>query len=302
MIGGMTGRAWLVLRRAVAAFGEDQAGRLGASLAFFTALSLAPFFIFAVSVAGLLLEQDRIRAEVLRHVGSLIGKPGVQVAEMLFANALSAYASSSGVFATSLGVVVLLFSASAVLHELREALNRIFRAAPPKRSLLQLALARFISVTLVFSLGFLLAVSLLFSTALGAFSLSLNARLPLPAVVLAVLDVLVTTLLLSLLFGLLYRFLPNVRLRWREILPGALLSAVIFTAGKWSIGVFLGNSLLSTAYGAAGSLVVFLLWVFFTAQLFFFGAEVVKVCHDLREKELENLSPGPSPTSVLEPL
>jgi membrane protein len=273
----MAGETWQVLRGAVQGFIRDRAGRMGASLAFFTALSLAPFFIFAVSLAGLLLDQTQVRAEVMRHVGALVGRPGVRVTELLFDNALDAYAASSGIFATGLGMVVLLFAASAVLHELRDALNSIFRAAPPVRGWLRTALERFVSVALVFSLGFLLAVSLLFSTALGAFSARAQAAFPLPAALFAVLDVILNVGLTGLLFAFLYRYLPNVSLRWRDVLPGAALSAAVFTFAKWAFGVFLGNSLLATAYGAAGSLVVFLLWVFFTAQLFFFGAEVVKV-------------------------
>ena len=269
-----------VLKAALAAWQRDQAGRLGASLAFFTALSLAPFFIFSVTIAGLLLERDQIRAEVLNQVGSLVGAPGIQITEMLFSTALTAYGERSGIYATSIGVVVLLFAASAVLHELRDALNLIFRAAPaPKQGLLRLALQRFVSVALVFSFGFLLAVSLLFSASLTAFTGSVSRRLGLPPGVLGLLDIVFNIILLTLLFGLVYKYLPHVKLRWREVGAGALLTAVLFTAGKWTIGVFIGNSFIASAYGAAGSLIVFLLWVFFAAQLFFFGAEVVKVYH-----------------------
>ena len=209
---------------------------------------------------------------------------------MLFANALEAYSSQSGIFTTGIGVVVLLFAASAVMHELRDALNKIFRALPPKQPILKIVLERFISITLVFSIGFLLAVSLMFSAALSAFTVSVSNRLSLSPAFLTALDVAFNILLMTVVFGLLYKYLPNTSLRWREVGLGAFLTALIFTAGKWSIGLFLGNSLLASAYGAAGSLVVFLLWVFFIAQLFFYGAEVVKVYHDEAETRAETRS------------
>lgn len=276
----MISEVWQVLKAALAAWQRDQGGRLGAALAFYTALSLAPFFIFSVTIAGFLLERDKVRVGVLHQVALLVGAPGVEVTEMLFRTALEAYGERSGIYATGIGVLVLLFSASAVLHELRDALNLIFRVAPaPQRGLLRLILERFVSIALVFSFGFLLAVSLLFSASLTAFTGSVSQRLGLPVGVLGLLDVAFNLLLLTLLFGLVYKYLPHVKLRWREVGAGAFLTATLFTAGKWSIGLFLGNSFIASAYGAAGSLIVFLLWVFFTAQLFFFGAEVVKVYH-----------------------
>jgi len=278
----MLKRGWAILFGACKAWLEDKGGRLGASLAFYTALSLAPFFIFSVSVAGLILEREVVQTEVLKQVHQLVGEPGVEVTRVLFDNALDAYRSRSGVFATGFGVIVMLLSSSAVLHELRGELNTIFKAPPhPKRALLWAVLERLISLALVLGFCFLLAVSLFFSTGLSATVLFVSERLALSATLLGSLDAVFNIIFLTAIFAVLYRYLPNVSLRWREVWGGALFVALVFTIGKWSIGLFLGNSFIASAYGAAGSLVVFLLWVFFTAQLFFFGAEIIKVSRNL---------------------
>ena len=279
-------QSWHLLRDSFTAWQQDNGGRLGAALAFYTALSLAPFFIFSVSAASLVLEREAVQVQVLHQVEDLVGLPGVQVTELLFENALQAYASRSGIFATGIGIVVLLMASSAVLHELRDALNLIFDAVPePERPLLNALLRRFVSLALVLSLGFLLVVSLLFSASLTTFTGTLTTQLNLPTPLLTFLDIFVNVTLLSSIFALLYKYLPNIKLGWREVWAGALLTATVFTLGKWSIGLFLGRSVVASAYGAAGSLVVFLLWVFFSAQLFFFGAEFVRVFGDYREAQ-----------------
>jgi len=285
----MLTQSWHVLKASFEAWQDDEGGRLGAALAFYTALSLAPFFIFSVSAASLVLEREAVQAQVLHQVEDLVGLPGVQITEMLFSTALQAYASRSGIFATGIGVVVLLMASSAVLHELRDALNLIFDAVPePERPLLHAVLSRFVSLALVLSLGFLLVVSLLFSASLTTFTGALTTRLNLPTLLLTLLDIFVNVTLLSAIFALLYKYLPNVKLGWREVWAGALLTASVFTAGKWSIGLFLGRSVVASAYGAAGALVVFLLWVFFSAQLFFFGAEFVKVVGEHRRARADS--------------
>ena len=279
----MLTQSWQVLKASFQAWQRDDGGRLGAALAFYTALSLAPFFIFSVSAASLVLEREAVQAQVLHQVEDLVGLPGVQITELLFENALQAYASRSGLFATGIGIVVLLMASSAVLHELRDALNLIFDAVPqPERPLLHALVSRFVSLALVLSLGFLLVVSLLFSASLTTFTELFTDQLNLPTPLLTFLDIVVNVTLLSSIFALLYKYLPNVTLGWREVWAGALLTATVFTLGKWSIGLFLGRSVVASAYGAAGSLVVFLLWVFFSAQLFFFGAEFVKVFKEAR--------------------
>ena len=284
----MLEQSWHVLKASFEAWQRDEGGRLGAALAFYTALSLAPFFIFSVSAASLVLEREAVQAQVLHQVEDLVGLPGVQITELLFENALQAYASRSGIFATGIGIVVLLMASSAVLHELRDALNLIFDAVPePERPLLHALLRRFVSLALVLSLGFLLVVSLLFSASLTTFTGTLTTQLNLPTPLLTFLDIFVNVTLLSSIFALLYKYLPNIKLGWLEVWVGALLTATVFTVGKWSIGLLLGRSVVASAYGAAGSLVVFLLWVFFSAQLFFFGAEFIKVFKEHREARAE---------------
>lgn len=257
---------------------RDKLNRLSAALAFFTLLSLAPLFTISIGVASFFLGRSELRSALLEVLTSLMGEAGRELTQLLFENAFLAEQLGSGVWPSLIGTLALLFFASNVLSELHAALNSIWhREETPRSSLWYTIWGRVVSLAMVLVLGFLLVVSLILSTALAAFSRFLSVWLGAPLLLVGVLDIFFNLVLLTLFFALLYKFLPNVRLYWRDVWLGAALTSVVFVVGKWIIGFFLGNSILASAYGAAGSLVIFLLWVFFTAQMFFFGAEVVKV-------------------------
>jgi len=241
-------------------------------------VSLAPLLIVAVGIASFWVSQDAVRAEVLLQVRQLMGPAGEEVVTVLFNHAFDAYQRQSGVMATLVGTLVLLFAASVVLHELKIMLDLIWGVAPSKRGrVFQTLWTRLFSLAMLLAVGFLLLGSLLLSAALGAFSRFLSARLVVPLPLVAAFDAALTLLLITLLFALLYKGLPNIRVRWQDVWFGAVVAALLFTAGKWLIGFYLGNTAIGSAYGAASSFVIFLLWVHYTAQTFFFGAEITKV-------------------------
>lgn len=230
-------------------------------------MSLAPLLIVAVGVASFWVSQDAVRAEVLLQVQQLMGPVGEEVVTVLFDNAFDAYQQQSGVVATLVGTLILLFAASIVLHELKLMLDLIWDVAPSKRGrVFQTLWTRLFSLAMLLAIGFLLLGSLL-----------LSARLVIPLPLVAAFDTVLTLLLITLLFALLYKGLPNTKVYWKDVWFGAFVAALLFTGGKWLIGFYLGNTAIGSAYGAASSFVIFLLWVHYTAQTFFFGAEITKV-------------------------
>ena len=266
-----------LLQDTARAYGEDNVPRMGAALAFYTVLSLAPLFVIALGISSIVFERQQVQTEVTTQLHNLIGDAGDEVVELLFANAFDAYSARSGVIASLIGFGILFFVASAVLNELRESLDAIWNVRKGHRGgIMNAVWGRVISLAMVLGIGFLLLASLLLSTGLTAFSRFLSRELMMPVALVGVFDGLINITLLSLFFALLYKYIPDIPLTWRDVWPGAVVTALLFTVGKWAIGIFIGNSVVGSAYGAAGSLVVFLLWVFFTAQLFFLGAEFGK--------------------------
>lgn len=267
-----------LLAAAAAAWLADNVPRLGAALAFYSVVSLAPLLIVAVGIASLWVSQDAVRAEVLLQIRQLMGPAGEEVVTILFDHAFNAYQQHSGVVATLIGTLILLFAASIVLNELKLMLDLIWNVPTSKRGwVFQTLWTRLFSLGMLLAIGFLLLGSLLLSAALGAFSRFLSARLVVPLPLVAAFDAALTLLLITLLFAPLYKWLPNTKVYWKDVWFGAIVAALLFTAGKWLIGFYLGNTAIGSAYGAASSFVIFLLWVHYTAQIFFFGAEVTKV-------------------------
>lgn len=272
-----------LIRDALLAWHADNAPRMGAALAFYTVLSLAPLLIVAVSIAGLFLNQADLQAAVVSQVQSAVGDSGAQVVRTLFDNAYQAYSTSGGIWALIVGTVILLFGSSVVVGELKQSVDNIWHVQPKRLRLVSFLRERLISLAMVLGIGFLLVVSTLLSTLLNTLSRFLSERLAVPLFLMGALDVLISLLGVSLLFALLYKTLPDTRVKWRDVWLGAVLAAIAFTAGKWLIGLYLAHSALSSAYGAAGSLVILLLWIFISAQIFFFGAEVTHQSSERRK-------------------
>jgi membrane protein len=260
-----------ILKTTFAAWNKHEAPRLGAALAFYTILSLSPLVIIVVALAGVIFSRSTAQAHILSQVQGMIGVEGGKAMESMLANAQK---PAAGILGTIVGLLSLLFGASGVFTELRSALNLIWEVNPEETSgVVALLRERFFSFGMVLSIGFLLLVSLVVSTVLAAVGKFFGGLLPIPSPVLAVLNFLLSYIGVAVLFGLIFRFVPEAKVRWVNVWLGALATALFFTIGKTLIGLYLGKSSLGSAYGAAGSVIVVIVWVYYSAQIFFFGAE-----------------------------
>jgi membrane protein len=260
-----------LLKTTFACWNKHEAPRLGAALSFYTILSLSPLLILVVALAGLIFSRSAAQAHILGQVQTIIGPGGGKAVEAMLA---SAQKPTSGFLGTVVGVLSLLFGASGVFVELRSALNLIWEVKPEETSgIMGLLRERFFSFGMVLSIGFLLLVSLVVSTVLSAIGKFFGGLLPIAPTALAVLNFVVSYIGVAVLFGLIFRFVPEARVRWWNVWLGALVTAMFFTVGKTLIGIYLGKSSVGSAYGAAGSVIVVIVWVYYSAQIFFFGAE-----------------------------
>ena len=259
-----------LLRRSFADWNDDDAPRLGAALAFYTILSISPLVILVVAIVSLVFERSSAQAHLLSQVQALVGPDGRHAVESMLA---SGHKASSGIFATIVGFLTLVLGASAVFGELRSALNAIWEAEPESRSgLWGMVRERFFSFGMVIGVGFVLLVSLLASAGLAAMTKFFIGLVPIPSFVLGAFDLLVSFAGIAVLFGFILKYVPETRVEWSDVRVGAVGTALLFTVGKSLLGLYLGKASLGSAYGAAGSLVVMVIWVYYSAQIFFFGA------------------------------
>ena len=257
---------------------QHNATRLGAALSFYTLLSLAPLVLFLVAVVSLVIGPTHAAEGIVRQV-RIFG--GVEAAQAVQALLLTPRSAAHGIIATVVSVLTLLFGASGVMVELRDALNTIWDVPVPQTSgmnmVRQFVRDRLFSFALILAVGFLLIVSLAISTwiaALGAYSASI---LPAHALILNVANFLLSILIIALLFAAIYKFLPYTRIEWYEVILGGAVTSVLFTLGKFLLGFYLGRASFASAYGAAASIVVLIAWVYYSAQIFFLGAEFTRV-------------------------
>jgi membrane protein len=254
---------------------EHDASTMGAALAFYTVFSVAPILIIAIGVVGLVIGADSVRAILLPQMQSLFGDAGTSAVQSLLSSAT--YMGKSRL-ATVIGVVTLLIGASTVFVELQTSLDRIWGI--PKRNrargLWRILRSRFLSLGLVFGVGFVLMVSLLVSTVLAALGTWLAFYLGEWRTLLLVIDVVLSLLISMVLFALVYKYIPQERLAWRDVWVGGLVTGILFNIGKFALGYYLGKSAFASIYGAAGSLLVLLVWAYYAAQIFLFGAEFTK--------------------------
>jgi membrane protein len=254
---------------------EDKAARLAAALAYYTVVALAPLLVIVIAIAGLAFGQEATQGQVVGQIASLVGQ---QSAEQIQGIIASASQPKSGILATVAGIVTLLFGASGVFGQLQDGMNTIWEVtAKPGRGILGLIKDRFLSLTMVFGVGFLLLVSLALSAALAAVGKFLGELLPLPEVVMLILSFIVSFAVITLLFAMIFKVLPDVKITWGDVWIGAAMTALLFTVGKILLGLYLGKSSVGSAYGAAGSIIVILIWVYYSAQILFFGAEFTQV-------------------------
>jgi membrane protein len=263
-----------LLKDTVLAFIDDEALSRGAAIAFYAVTSIAPVLLIVIAIAGLAFGQDAAENAIKGQLSALMGEQTADVVQTAVANASG---KSSGILATLIGIATLIATASGVFGEMQSALNAIWKVQPSGTTLSRLVRARAASLGLVAALGFLLMVSLVVSAGLTAFGNYLNSLFSFGALVLSILNVAVSLLLISLLFAAIYKVLPDRHLQWRDVILGAVVTAVLFTIGKALIGWYIGSSAVASSYGAAGALIVLLLWVYYSAQIFLLGAEFTKV-------------------------
>jgi membrane protein len=266
--------SWAFLKETVFAFIEDDALSRGAAMAFYAVTALAPVMLIVISIAGLAFGEDAARNALTAQFQSLMGK---QSADLLQSAVEAAGKRSSGIIGTVIGLATLLITASGVFGEMQSALNRIWKTAPTGVTVSRLLRARIVSLGLVAALGFLMIVSLVISAALSALGDFLNTILPFGKLILSSLNVVISFGLIAILFGSIYKILPDKKLHWHDVMMGAVVTTVLFGIGKSLIGLYLGSSAVASTYGAAGGLMLVLLWTYYSSQVFLLGAEFTKV-------------------------
>jgi membrane protein len=266
---------WTLLKGSASAWSNDKAPSRGAALSYYTIFAMPPLFMIAIFMASLLFDPTSVRTQMFSEVGGLIGKKSAEAIEA----AMSAqYETNKGLFASAIAIVTLLVTTTGLFIELQDALNSIWGVeAKPGQGLKGFVRNRLLSFAMVVGIGFLLLVSLLVSAALAALSKYMNELFPGVGILSIVISDLVSFGVVAVLFALIFKVLPDVKIAWRDVWIGAVVTSVLFTAGKFLLGWYLGRSTTITAYGAAGSLVLILLWVYYSAQILFFGAEITKV-------------------------
>jgi membrane protein len=266
--------AWNMVKETVLSFIDDEALSRGAAIAFYTVTSIAPVLLIVVAIAGLAFGHDAAQNAIITQLSGLMGQ---QTAEVIQAAIASAAGKSSGILATIIGVATLVATASGVFGEMQSSLNAIWKAKSVATTVSRLIRARATSLGLVAALGFLLIVSLAVSAGLTAFGNYLDSIIPIGKLIFPILNFVVSLTLLAALFAAIYKVLPDRRLEWRDVIIGAIVTSVLFTIGKSLIGWYLGSSAVASSYGAAGGLIVLLLWVYYSVQIFLLGAEFTKI-------------------------
>ena len=258
---------------------KDQAARLAAALAYYATFSLAPLLVLVLAIAGLVGGRDAAQGLVMAQIQDLVGEEGKEFVQSMIENAA---ATPTGVTASILGSVTLLVGALGAFNELQNALDRIWDVEPKPIKRWSLRVQRFIfkrllSFSMVLGIGFLLLISLVISAALSALSEYLG-RIPLfSELMLQMLHLIISLGLITFLFAMIFKFIPDVEIRWRNVWLGAAITAILFTIGKTLIGIYLGQAEVSSTFGAAGSLAVLMIWVYYSSQILFLGAEFTQV-------------------------
>jgi membrane protein len=265
-----------LLKDTVQEWQTDKVSLWAAALSYYTMFSLAPLLLIAIAVAGSIFGEEAARGELVAQIQGLIGKEGAEAIQSMIQN--TQRSQSGGVIATIVGIATLLFGASGVFGQLQDALNTIWNVKPkPGLGWKSFVKSRFLSFAMVLVIGFLLLVSLVLSAVLAGISTFFTNHIQGFAAIGQLLNFSISFGVITLLFASIYKFLPDVRLPWKDLWIGAGVTALLFTIGKYLIGLYLGSSGVTSTYGAAGSIVIILLWVFYSAQILLFGAEFTQV-------------------------
>jgi len=268
-----------ILKLSYQGWKEDRASRLSAALAYYTIFSLAPMLVIVIAITGLLWEADVVRTQILSQVQGLVGAEGSDFIAGMITNTGT---PARDIFATIIGIITLLFGALGVFNELHNSLNIIWEVEEEKtkgffQTIKKIIIDRLLSFTMILGIGFLLLVSLVISTGISAVQETIGNIFPFSELILQIINLVVSIGVITVLFALMFKFLPDAEIAWRDVWLGAFVTALLFSIGKTAIGIYLGNSAVASSFGAAGSLILLLLWIYYSAQILFFGAEFTAV-------------------------
>ncbi|HZI68814.1 MAG TPA: YihY/virulence factor BrkB family protein [Hanamia sp.] len=268
-------RLWEVLKKSFKGFSNDRITKMSSSLSYYTIFSMAPLLIIIISLSGLFLGQDAAQGKIYDQLSNFIGSNAASQLQTMIQNASL---SGKSKFAAIIGIATLIVGATTVFAQIQDTINFIWGIKPkPKKGWLSFLKNRFLSFSVIIGLAFLLLVSLTLSTIVDTFSASLKAHFPqITVVLLYVINTVITLLLTALIFGTIFKVLPDAKIRWRDVITGAITTAVLFMLAKFGISFYISKSNVGSTYGAAGSLVILLLWVYFSAMILYFGAEFTK--------------------------
>ena len=264
-----------VLRQTFREFGEDKAPRLGAALAYYTVFSMAPLLLIAIAVAGIVFGQEAARGGITAELGKVMGPDTAKAVEEMVQNAAK---PKAGAMATIIGAITLLFGASGVFGQLKDALNTIWNVEPKRKGgAAGFIRSRFLSMAMVTGVAFLLLVTLVVDAAITAMNDSFDRLIPGGSILVQAVQLTLSFALITLLFAMIFRYLPDLRIAWHDVWLGAAFTAFLFVLGKFGLGLYLAKAAPGSAFGAAGSLVILLIWVYWSAQILFLGAEFTQV-------------------------
>jgi membrane protein len=279
--GGRMAEVWRILEQAVGGYIAHGAPSRGAAIAFYVVTSLAPVLLIVVAVAGIVFGEEAVRGSLVKELGGVFGQQGGELIQTMLARSSD---KSAGAAASILGLITVLITASGVFGEMQSALNRTWEVDTSNQPWFSMIRARAASLGLVAALGFFLIVSLAASAALAALGNYLGSHTAFAPLLLAGLNTVISLLLFTLLFAAIFKTLPDTPIPWRNVVSGALITAILFTIGKSLIGWYLGTTAASSGYGAAGALILILLWSYYSAQIFLFGSEITRAVAGLPEK------------------
>jgi membrane protein len=293
------GTALDLVKQTFKEYSADKAPRLGAALSYYTVFSLAPVLVLVISIAGLVFGNDAARGQIVGELQGLVGREAAEVVQTMLAKASD---RGSGILSTVIGFLMLLVGATGVLIELQAAINTVWKVAPkPGGGLKALLHERLLSFGLILAFGFILLVSLVLSALLAGIGGMLSRFIPGWVVFAYVLNYAVALGVMTALMAMIYKILPDVRIAWRDVWVGALVTSILFQVGKFAIGMYVGKASVGSPFGAAGSLAVLLVWVYYSSQILLLGAEFTRVSALKRGARVEPtdhavLISGPAPS------
>lgn len=275
-----------ILKAAFNGFMDDRALKLSASLAYYTIFSLGPLLLLLISLAGVFFGQEAIQGKVFKEINGMVGNDAAMQIQDIIKNLRLSGKSTISVI---IGAVTLIIGATTVFGEIQDSINMIWKVkAKPKKGWVKLIKDRLLSSSLIITLGFLLLVSLVVNGVLMALSDNLKTYLPdITVLVFSIINAVISFIVISVLFGVIFKVLPDAKIAWKDVRSGAIFTTVLFMIGRLIIGIYIESSGTSSTYGAAGSLIVILLWVYYTAAILYFGAEFTRAYADFKGVKIE---------------